>query len=96
MTEIRRIPDPAGFFIVGYVVLAFVRQGLLGWGLVRADPRLRKVGWVTVVCNFGLLVALCVASPTDMYFPGAHNVMPAAIAIALLFRERPSEDSHVS
>lgn len=82
--------------VVGYVVLAFVGQGLLGWGLVRADPRLRKVGWATVVWNFGLLVALSVASPADMYFPVAHNVMLAAIAIAILFRERPFEDSHVS
>jgi hypothetical protein len=49
-----------------------------------------------VVWHVGLLVALCVASPTDMYFPVAHNVMPAAIAIAILFRERQFEDSHVS
>lgn len=41
-------------------------------------------GWLTAAWNAGWLVALAVGSPTDIYYPALHLVMPIPIGIALL------------
>ncbi|HEX6945927.1 MAG TPA: hypothetical protein VF246_01040 [Acidimicrobiia bacterium] len=74
----------------GYVILACLGQAGVGWGLIRW---MRAVGWIVVVFNLGLLVGLLVLTPNDMYFPVAHVVMPAVIAVALLVTGRSADDS---
>ena len=81
--------------IIGYVVLAFLGQAGTGWGLI-GGLGLRVIGWLTVVFNLGLLIALLIFSPHDMYFPVAHVLMPAVIAIALLVRTRLRHNRDIS
>jgi hypothetical protein len=44
------------------------------------------IGWTTLVWNIAWLVALPVVSPTGIYFPVLHHVLPLVIGIALLTR----------
>lgn len=85
----RRIPG-AESLIVGYVVLAFLGEAAVGWGLIKGVESLKVVGWVTVVFNLGALAAVVIVSPNDMYFPIGHMLMPAVIAVTLVVRQRRS------
>jgi len=82
----QTLPGAEGL-VVGYVVLAFLGQAAVGWGLIRGLEGLKVVGWVTIVFNLGTLAAVVIVSRNDMYFPIAHVVMPALIAVALLVRQ---------
>lgn len=69
--------------IVVYVVLAFLGQAAVGVGLLGSDLVPAGVAWTTIMWNLGLLVALVVVTPGDIYYPIAHHLMPAVIGIAL-------------
>lgn len=81
--------------VVGYVVLAFLGQATMGWGLTRFEG-LRVVAWATVVWNLGLLAVFALAIPDDMFIPIVHNVMPTAIGVALLIRLWSARENGVS
>jgi hypothetical protein len=88
---------PPASLAVGCVVMAFLGQAAVRLGLTKGIQGLRGVGWITVAFNLGGLSFLLIASRNDMYFPVAHLVMPAVIAIALLLRQRSSnkQSTHV-
>lgn len=44
--------------VIGYVVLAFLGQAAVGWGLIKGVEGLKVVGWVTIVFNLGALTFL--------------------------------------
>ena len=69
---------------VAYVVMAFLSQALIGLALARSGLVASWLGWLTVVWNLAWLVGLSFASPSDVYFPILHLVMPIPIGIALL------------
>lgn len=78
--------------VVGYVVLAFLGQATLGWGLAIGVDGLKIVGWATVIFNLGTLAVFALAIPDDMYIPITHNVMPTAIAVALIVQHRRTKE----
>jgi hypothetical protein len=90
LADSGRVFPGAEALVVGYVVLAFLGEAALGWGLVKGIEGMRIVGWVTILLNLSGLTYLLLASRDDMYFPIAHVVMPAVIAVTLLIRSRMS------
>lgn len=69
---------------VAYVVMAFLSQALIGLALARSRLVAPWLGWLTVVWNLAWLTGLWFASPSDVYFPILHLVMPIPLGIALL------------
>lgn len=88
-TELARVGGASlpHSIVVGYVVLAFLGQATLGWGLGIGINGLKVVGWATVIFNVGMLAVFALVIPDDMYIPITHNVMPTAIAVALILRQ---------
>ncbi|MBO0980157.1 hypothetical protein [Microbacterium sp. SD291] len=72
--------------IVVWIVSAFLAQAAFGLALVRTALVPSGTGWSAVVWNVGMLAALAVFSPGDMYYPIVHFVTPFLIGIALLRR----------
>jgi hypothetical protein len=70
--------------IVLYVVLAFLAQAAFGVALLHSDLVARWVGWATILWNLSWLVALCILSPRNVYYPALHHAAPLLIGIALL------------
>ncbi len=71
--------------IVFYVVLAFLGQAAIGAAILRAGLLTPWIGWMTIIWNLGWLVILPITTPSDIYFPVLHHLMPLVIGIALLF-----------
>lgn len=67
-----------------YVVLAFLAQAAIGGALLRSGLVAAWIGWVTIVWNLGCLVVLPMITPSDIYFPILHHLMPLLIGSALL------------
>lgn len=72
--------------VVAYVVLAFLAQATLGVILLRTGFLPSWIGWVAIAWNLAWPVALAIVSPSDIYFPVLHHVLPLLIGIALLRR----------
>lgn len=70
--------------VVIYVVMAFLAQAALGVALLQSSVVAAWIGWATIVWNIAWLVALPMLSPSDIYFPILHHVMPLVIGIVLL------------
>lgn len=84
--------DASRALVVMYVVLALVGQVAVGIAIVRSGTLPGFLGWATIVWNVSWLIHLPFASPSQVYVPVLHHVMPLAIGIVLLFGggERPA------
>lgn len=71
--------------VVMYVVLALLGQVAVGIAIVQSDTLSGLIGWATIAWNVTWLVILPLASPSDVYFPVLHHLMPLAIGCALIF-----------
>ena len=72
--------------IVAYVVLAFLAQAALGVILLRAGFLPAWIGWAAIAWNVAWLVVLPILTPSDIYFPVLHHVIPLLVGIILLRR----------
>jgi hypothetical protein len=85
VAEAYHIKDTSFYtLVIVYVVLAFLGQAAFGVSLLNTGLLSGWIGWATIVWNLGLLAALLVLSPADIYYPFAHHLMPLLIGIALL------------
>lgn len=69
---------------VMYVVLALLGEAAVGLAIVRSERLPPVLGWITIAWNLLWLVILPLSTPSEMYFPVLHHVMPLTIGIALL------------
>jgi hypothetical protein len=72
--------------IVAYVVLAFLAQAALGGILLRTGFLPSSIAWAAIAWNIAWLVVLPILTPSDIYFPVLHHVIPLLVGIALLRR----------
>ena len=72
--------------IVIYVVLSFLAQAAIGGALLQSKLLPAWIGWMTIVWNLAWLVVLPITTPSDMYFPVLHHLMPLLIGTPLLLR----------
>ena len=74
---------------MAYVVLSFMGQAAIGFGLARSPDFSAPIGWLTVIWSLGLL-ALALMSRT-FYFPWMHHMMPLVIGASLLLSPKHRE-----
>jgi hypothetical protein len=72
--------------IVAYVVLAFLAQAVLGGTILGTGFLPWWIGWAAIAWNIAWLVVLPILTPSDIYFPVLHHVIPLLVGIALLRR----------
>ena len=71
---------------MAYVLLAFLGQAAIGFGLAQSPDISASIGWLTVIWNLGLF-ALALMS-RNWYFPWMHHMMPLVIGASLLLRPK--------
>lgn len=74
---------PAYTLEVVYVLLALLGQASVGVGIVLSGTLPPLLGWVTVAWNLFWLIILPLTTPSEMYFPVLHHLMPLAIGTAM-------------
>ncbi len=86
VAETMRMQDGETVYplIVVYVVLAFLGQALIGGALLQSNLVPIWSGWAVVLWNLAWLVILTITTPSDVYFPVLHHMMPFLIGVILL------------
>jgi hypothetical protein len=74
-----------------YAVMAFLAQASIGGALLRSRMVATWIASITILWNMAWLIVLPLVSPSDIYFPVLHHLMPLIIGIALL-RKPPSKN----
>lgn len=70
--------------IVAYVLLALVAQAAIGVAIILSGAMPAAVGWIVIGWNLAWLVILPVTTPSDVYYPLLHHLMPLLLGIVLL------------
>ena len=77
--------EPAYSLVVTYVLLALLGQAAVGFAVVHSGTLPALLGWATIAWNLTWLIILPLATPSEVYFPGLHHLMPLVIGSVLIF-----------